>query len=109
MQKVILISGASRGIGNTLAKKFLNMGFYVIGTSRTGEIKDIDSPYFEALALDVASLKSIEEFEKKIKAKNRKIDILINNAGVAFDSGHTTPDANSFDATFETNVKGVVF
>jgi len=42
-----LITGASKGIGEALAKKMLNEGFIVIGTSRSGKINDIEGKDFQ--------------------------------------------------------------
>ena len=41
MKKIVLITGASKGIGKALAEKMLNEKFYVIGTSRNGIIKGL--------------------------------------------------------------------
>ena len=48
MNKTILITGASKGIGFALANKFLENGFNVIGTSRSGEIKGIKNENFNS-------------------------------------------------------------
>ena len=52
MSKTILITGASKGIGFALAQQFLNNGYFVIGTSRTGEIENLFHSNFTNLKVD---------------------------------------------------------
>jgi len=108
MNKTALITGASKGIGKALAEKILNEGFFVIGTSRSGKIK-IDHKNFFALKLDVSEASSIEEAHKEVFDNFKQIDVLINNAGIGPDLALDRPEIDSFDKTFDVNVKGVVF
>lgn len=108
-KKIILITGASKGIGKALAEIMIKENFFVIGTSRDGEIKNIKNTNFYPLALDLSSTESIENAHKEIFSKFKKIDILINNAGVGPDLGFLTPEKKSFDVTFGVNVTGTVF
>ncbi|HQR92816.1 MAG: hypothetical protein B7Y15_09335 [Bacteroidetes bacterium 24-39-8] len=106
--QLVLITGASQGIGHALAQLYLQNGFHVIGTSRSGKI-DISHPAFEAMSLDLTQMDSIKEFEQYFSNKGLKIDQLINNAGIGPDLGFSFPEENSFDQTFDVNVKGQVF
>jgi short-subunit dehydrogenase len=109
MNKTILITGASKGIGFSLAKKFLENGFKVIGTSRSGKIKGIENENFETLQLDLSDFKNIEILKKEINDKGIKIDILINNAGIGPDLDFNNPDEITFKQTFAVNVIGTTF
>lgn len=109
MNKIAIITGASRGIGLALAKKMLNNGYTVIGTSRDGQINAIAHKNLIAVKLDLKEKNSIEEFTKFITAHFNKIDILINNAGIGPDLGASKPEFESFENTFEVNVSGTVF
>ena len=60
MNKTILITGASKGIGFALVNKFLENGFNVIGTSTSGKISGIENENFEVLQLNLSELKNIE-------------------------------------------------
>jgi short-subunit dehydrogenase len=109
MNKTILITGASKGIGFSLAKKFLENGFKVIGTSRSGKIEGIENENFETLQLDLSDFKNIEILKKEINDKGRKIDILINNAGIGPDLDFNNPEEITFKQTFAVNVIGTTF
>ena len=79
--KVILITGTSRGIGRSIAEAFLNLGSIVIGISKKKNLKIKHKNYFH-FACDLENSKSIKAtVAKAIKIKN-KIDVLINNAGI---------------------------
>lgn len=106
--QIVLITGASQGIGHALAQLYLQKGFQVIGTSRSGKI-DISDPAFEAISLDLSQMNSIKVFEEQFSRKGLKIDQLINNAGIGPDLGYSFPEESSFDKTFDVNVKGQVF
>jgi NAD(P)-dependent dehydrogenase (short-subunit alcohol dehydrogenase family) len=109
MDKTIIITGASKGIGFALAQQFLNTGYFVIGTSRTGEIENLSHPNFTALKLDLSKEETILSFDKILENKNIKIDFLINNAGIGPDLDTIKPETESFKQTFDVNVTGTVF
>jgi NAD(P)-dependent dehydrogenase (short-subunit alcohol dehydrogenase family) len=106
---IVLITGASKGIGFALAKHFLKNNFKVIGTSRHEKIEQIDHKNFEAIKLDLADSASITKAANKIKSNSSKINILINNAGVGFDLDTFSPEEETFENTFAVNVTGTVF
>jgi len=106
MEKIALITGASRGIGKSLAEELLNRNYKVIGTSRNQE-SQVDG--ITMVQLDLSSLDSIKTAKQAIISQYPKIDLLINNAGIGPDLGQSKPDENSFDTTFSVNLKGVVF
>ena len=108
MSKTVLITGASKGIGKALAERMLNKNYIVIGTSRSGSI-DIKDDNFYTFKLDLSDQTSIEEAQKQIHGKFEKIDILINNAGIGPDLHFDFPEKDSFEQTFDVNVKGLVF
>mgnify|MGYP000085195192 CR=1 FL=1 len=109
MKKIVLITGASKGIGKALAEKMLNEKFYVIGTSRNGKIKGFENQDFYSLKLDLSNLSNIENAHKEIFNKFHRIDILINNAGIGPDLDTYIPQKESFNLTFDVNVTGTVF
>lgn len=106
--KIALITGANSGIGNALAQKLISENYFVIGTSRNGEIKNINSKNLFVIELDLTNQKSIESANKIIRGKFKGIDLLINNAGIAPDLDKNEPDLESLKSTFETNVFGLV-
>ena len=109
MNKIAVITGASRGIGLALAKKMLNSGYIVIGSSRDGNIDTINHDNFYPMALNLKEEKSIKEFANAVSERFKEINILINNAGIGPDLGNDRPDKNTFEETFKVNVNGAVF
>lgn len=86
MNRVVVITGASRGLGLELAKRFIDAGDKVFGISRTlkhhAEARAfVASPDFKLFAGDLTSEKGVRAFLAKIKRQAGKIHILINNAG----------------------------
>jgi NAD(P)-dependent dehydrogenase (short-subunit alcohol dehydrogenase family) len=79
--KTVLITGVSRGIGKALAEKFLNEGNFVIGTSTSGKL-DYENENLIALPLDLAKSESIKRCVEEVKKLGKKIDVLINSAGI---------------------------
>ncbi|WP_347922962.1 SDR family NAD(P)-dependent oxidoreductase [Pontimicrobium sp. SW4] len=109
MKKTVLITGASKGIGFALAKKFLEEGFYVIGTSRDGKIKDVFSKDFTVIKLDLSDVSSINIASDTILKQFKPIDILVNNAGIGPDLDMEYPELDSFNLTLNVNLTGTVF
>lgn len=109
MNKIAIITGASKGIGLALAKKMLSNGFTVIGTCRDGKISAIEHKNLISVKLDLKDKSSIEEFSKFVAERFNKINILINNAGIGPDLGKSNPEYESFENTFKVNVNGTVF
>lgn len=81
MNKSILITGTSKGIGEYLAKYYLEKQHTVIGCSRsTPNFKHQNYYHFN---LDVTNEKDVIEMTRQVNNKFGKVDILINNAGIA--------------------------
>lgn len=108
-KKVVLLTGASKGIGRALTEKLLEQGYYVIGTCRSGVIDDLKDKNLLVIPLDLSDSKSIKTAHQMLFERLEGIDILLNNAGVGPDLGTDKPDEESFEQTFEVNVKGQVF
>ncbi len=105
--KIVLITGVSRGIGKALTEKFLKESHYVIGTSTDGNCS-IKNDNFKILKLDLSDSKSILECVNKIKSLDKKIDILINNAGVAVDVNDFKVNIENLRKTLEVNLIGTI-
>lgn len=88
--KVVLVTGASRGIGRAIAEMFAARGAKVVGTATSESGAEAISAYLGeqgcGMALNVTSQESIETVFAAIKARFGDIDILINNAGITRDN-----------------------
>lgn len=110
---VVLITGASSGIGKAIAIKLANLGYRVYGTSR----KKIDDKYeiisntgngfFRLIQLDVCQDDSVQNAVKIVLEMEGTIDILINNAGYGI--AGSVEDTSTIEAIsqFDTNFFGV--
>jgi NAD(P)-dependent dehydrogenase (short-subunit alcohol dehydrogenase family) len=105
--KVVVITGVSRGIGRATAEKFLSVGWHVIGTSISGE-SNISNERLTVIKLDLSKQRVIEKALEKIKTETKKIDVLINNAGVALDSWDEGVNLSKVRETFEVNLFGLI-
>ena len=82
--KVVVLTGASSGIGYSLLKYFISEGAIVYASSRNErEITDKDKQECHFELLDLSNEVNVEEYTKIILQKENRVDILINNAGVA--------------------------
>ncbi len=106
MSKVVLITGASSGIGRSIATYLHSKSYKVYGTSRNPE-KITDVP-FEMVALDVLETKTIETAITKVIEKEGKIDVLINNAGRGIMGAMEDTPIEEMKAGFNTNFFGPI-
>ena len=81
--KNVIITGSSRGIGFELVKLFNQNNFNVVALSRnTKPISNLKLKNVKSLYLDISSSESINKTKKLVIEGFKKIDILINNAGI---------------------------
>lgn len=112
--KIVLISGSNRGIGFATAKELVKKGYRVILSARKEEagqkaLEKLGNPenlYFHLL--DVSSEKSVEEVKRYIKNTFGRLDVLINNAGINYDTWHSAENADleEVQQTLNTNLFG---
>ena len=106
-KNVIFISGASRGIGNSLAKYFAEKNYIVIGTSRSDFKFDIKSESLIPIKLDITCREDIKKCYEDLKDKNMLPNILINNAGITSDQIFLRMKDDEWDNVISTNLTGV--
>jgi short-subunit dehydrogenase len=104
--KVVLITGASSGIGKSIGEFLTEKGFKVYGTSRNPE-NYLDSK-FELLSLDVRNPESIRISIDYVLEKSGKIDVVINNAGVGITGPIEEIPMQEIKNNFETNFFGPI-
>lgn len=111
--KVALITGGANGIGFATAERFLEEGAKVViadfdeDQGRLAERELQAKGDINYVFVDVADEKSVEQLVQATIKLYRKIDILINNAGVLADARLQNMDLASFERVYEVNVKGV--
>jgi NAD(P)-dependent dehydrogenase (short-subunit alcohol dehydrogenase family) len=102
MSKVVLITGGSSGIGKAIGEFLFHKGFIVYGTSRNPE--KVTNSLFPLIALDVRNSESILDAVEKVISVSKRLDVVINNAGVGITGPiEETPIAeikNNFDTNF---------
>jgi len=112
---VALVSGANRGIGAEVAHQLARRGAHVLVGSRhpeagadTAEEIRRTGGMAEVVALDVSIPDSVDSAARRIAADPGRLDILVNNAAVGYDSGQraASADLDEVRATLETNLWG---
>lgn len=106
MSKVVLITGGSSGIGKAIGEFLFHKGFTVYGTSRNPE-KVLDS-IFPLIALDVCDVESIRHAIEKVISISKRIDVVINNAGVGITGPIEEIPTDEMRNNFETNFFGPI-
>ena len=118
MNKTVLITGATSGIGAACARKFAGAGYRVIITARRAEqlavmAGDLQREFgVEALPLcfDVRDRDAVKRALDSIPAAWRDIDVLINNAGLALGlEPEYAGDFADWETMIDTNVKGLLY
>ncbi|EGK87195.1 SDR family oxidoreductase [Microcoleus vaginatus PCC 9802] len=111
MTKLIVITGASRGLGLAMTEKFIELGHTVVGCARSSEsvekLNQKHSAPHHFTCLDVTNDEQVKAWATEILAKNEPPDLLINNAGVV---NHLAPLWNvsneEFSQVIDVNIKG---
>ena len=107
---IAVVTGASSGIGAATAKLLAKNGFQVIAAARRFDrLNELtkSSENIEAIQLDVTDQKSVDNFVAALNG--RKVALLVNNAGGAFDSASIEKtDPSIWQKTYEVNVIGAL-
>ena len=109
MSKIVLVTGASRGIGLEAAKRFSKEGYKVIGTSRgdfnLGDLTGDESAI--SAQLDLMSKESIKNLFEDLKSEDLLPSVLVNNAGITKDQLFLRMKDEDWDDVIETNLNGL--
>lgn len=106
-QKVVLITGASSGVGQSAALLLSQKGYKVFGTSRNPASTET-LPNIEMIALDVQADDSVAACVKAVSNQVGQLDVLVNNAGYESAGALEELSLGEAKAQFETNFFGVV-
>ena len=112
--KVAVVTGAGRGIGNAIAKKLASEGAKIAAISRSVEnsqscAEEINSEFPDvarSYSVDVSNHDDMIDVGKKILNDFGQVDILVNNAGVTRDNLMLRMNEDEWDTVLNTNLKG---
>jgi len=104
-KKVIVITGSSSGIGETLANHFVDKGHTVYGLSRSRK----ENLQFQHLATDVTNKENVFQSIQQIINETGRIDVLINNAGVGMLGAIEDVLKDDLDKLLNVNLYGVIY
>ena len=113
--KIALVTGGSRGIGAMIAEGFVRNGVKTYISSRKSDpcnkkAKEL-SKYGECISIpaDLTDMNEMDKLVTKIKDKETKLNILVNNAGAAWGASFDDFPEIGWDKVMDTNVKSVFF
>lgn len=112
--KVAVVTGAGRGIGQAIAHTLAKAGAKVAVVSRTEansqkvaeEINALYPGFAKGYAVDIADTNAVAEMGKQVLADFGKVDILVNNAGLTRDTLALRMSEADWDLVLDTNLKG---
>ena len=110
MNKVILITGASSGIGKNTALSLIKEGHVVYGAARRLEMmQDIIQAGGHAIKMDILKERNIDDVVNQIVKEQNRIDILINNAGYGLWGAVETISIAEAKRQFDVNIFGLAY
>jgi 3-oxoacyl-[acyl-carrier protein] reductase len=103
-ERVVLVTGARKGIGRFLAEHYLSLGWRVAGCSRNAS--DLEHPRYRHFTADVADEEAVRRMFSELRKAYGRLDALINNAGVAGMNHALLTPGRALREIFATNVTG---
>jgi 3-oxoacyl-[acyl-carrier protein] reductase len=104
--EVVLITGTRKGIGRYLAEYFVRNGALVEGCSRSAPEWETDAERYTHHCLNVAEEAPVKAMVSSIQKRHGRLDILINNAGIASMNHSLLTPAAAVDRIMDTNFRG---
>lgn len=113
-EKTVVVTGGGSGIGQSIAKGFAEQGakVFILDLNEAGAQSTVDAirdhnGLAHALKCNVADQADVKTIVESIIKETGKIDVLVNNAGIAHIGTLETTSETDFDRVFQVNVKGV--
>ena len=101
---MIIVTGASRGLGQAITERLIERGEEVIGLARnTSELK------INAIECDVSDYTSVKNASKEVKRMKKPVKAFINAAGVASMNMAVTTDESTVQKLIQTNLVGTIY
>jgi len=101
---VIIVTGASRGLGQAITERLIKRGEEVIGLARNPSGLKIN-----AIECDVSDYTSVKKASKEVKRMNKPVKAFINAAGVASMNMAVTTDESTVQKLIQTNLVGTIY
>ncbi len=105
-EKIVVITGVSKGIGYHTALQLLEHKCIVFGLGRNNQI---NHPNFTFIPCDIRKHEEVEQAFHQIKQEHQYIHILVNNAGLGYFGWLEDMPYEQWDEMFETNVNGMFY
>jgi len=107
---IVLVTGASRGIGKAIVSEFLNRGARVIGISTTEVASDyVHKDKYTHVVCDLSKKILAEKILSQIPKEFQDVDVLVNNAGIKVDTEFESSLIKDWDKTLNTNLRSAYF
>ena len=111
-QRIALVTGASRGIGQAIAKRLANEGYLVIGTATSEKGAAAVNDYLQELGgagrvLNVQDAEQINQLFDSIEKEFGNVQVLVNNAGITEDGLLMRMDDNAWERVLDVNLTSV--
>lgn len=103
-ERVMLITGARKGIGEHLARHYVERGYRVVGCSRRAPNHELEG--YHHVCLDVSDEPAVKACFGEIRRSYGRLDVLVNNAGVASMNHCMLTPKSAVDKLMQTNVVG---
>lgn len=103
--KIAIVTGSSRGLGEAISKLFARESAEVIGVDISG--LPYTNPKIEEYKLDITDTNGCKEFFDYVMEKYKKIDVLVNNAGITRDALTANMTDEDWDSVIDVNLKGI--
>jgi len=113
--KVALVTGGSRGLGEMIARAYVENGAKVYISARKAEACDATarelSAFGECISLpaDLSRMDEVDRLAALLKGRESRLDILVNNAGASWGAGFAEFPESGWDKVMDLNVKSVFF
>ena len=101
---MIIVTGASRGLGQAIAERLIEKGEEVLGLARNISRMSVD-----AIECDVSDYTSVKNVSKEVKRMKKPVTAFINSAGVASMNMAVTTDESTVQKLIQTNLVGTIY
>lgn len=104
-KKIVVITGASKGIGFATAAKFISEGYFVYDLSRSG----LDYPNCKHINCDVTDFRSVDKAIKEVIEDVKRIDVAISNAGMGISGSVEANRYEDIERQIDVNLTGSAY